>query len=144
VFDAADRMAVALSGRFPGALQLTNGTDFMVAAAVNSFETVAASIEFVRNAAMVDSKISAQVRTASDAIMTAAPLLITPRGVAATDVDNLLTAAPPLNCTHSDPTAVPAREKISGPLCRKSHALQISPIFSDRVLRPARCRQLKI
>jgi hypothetical protein len=38
--------------------------------------------------------------------MTAAPLLITPSGVAATAVDNLLAAAPPLNCTYSDPTAV--------------------------------------
>ncbi len=105
VFDAADAIAAALAGFFAASLQLENGIDSVAAAAVDMVETIAASIEFVCATTNVDAKISAQVRAASAAIMTAAPRLIAPGDAVRSDVADLLAAAPPLDADWSDPVA---------------------------------------
>jgi hypothetical protein len=105
VFDAADAIAASLAGFFAASLQLESGIDSVAAAAVDMVQTIAASIEFVCTTTHVDSNISAQVQAASAAIMTAAPRLIAPGGAAASDVADLLAAAPPLDADRSDPAA---------------------------------------
>jgi hypothetical protein len=105
VFDAASGVAAALAGRFPAALTLPGADDCVVFAAVSLAQTVAGSIELVRTTTVVDPDISLQVQAAEAAIIAAAPLLITPAGVADVDVANLLVAAPPLDATYRDPTA---------------------------------------
>jgi hypothetical protein len=106
VFDAADGVAAALAGRFPAALTLPDADDCVVFAAVSLAQTIGGSIELVRTTTVVDSDISIQVQAAEAAIIAAAPLLITPAGVAGVDVANLLVAAPPLDATYPDPTAI--------------------------------------
>jgi hypothetical protein len=106
VFDAADGVAAALAGRFPAALTLPDADDCVVFAAVSLAQTIGGSIELVRTTTVVDSDISIQVQAAEAAIIAAAALLITPAGVADVDVANLLVAAPPLDATYPDPTAM--------------------------------------
>jgi hypothetical protein len=105
VFDAADGVAAALISPFPGSLSLGSGVDYVIDAAVHMVETVAASIELVRNTNLVEPNISIQVEVVCAAITTAAPLLITHVNVAATDVVDLLAVAPPLGVVYSDPIA---------------------------------------
>jgi hypothetical protein len=105
VFDAADAVAAAVVGPFPGSLSLGSGVDYVIDAAVHMVETVAASIELVRTTNLVEPGISIQVEAVSAAITTAAPLLITHIGVAATDVADLLAVVPPLGVVYSDPIA---------------------------------------
>jgi hypothetical protein len=105
VFDAADGVTGALVGSFPASLSLGTGVGFVIDAAVYMVETVAASIELVRTTNPVDPDISVQVEAAVAAIATAAPLLIPPIDVAATDVDDLLAVSPALSVAYSDPVA---------------------------------------
>jgi hypothetical protein len=103
VFDAADGVAAAAVTPFPGSLSLGSGVDYLIDAAVHMVETAAASIELVRTTNLVEPDVSMQVQAVSAAITKAAPLLITPAGVAATDVADLLAVVPPLGVVYSDP-----------------------------------------
>jgi hypothetical protein len=105
VSDAADGVAAAVITSFPGSLSLGSGVDYVIDAAVHMVETVAASIELVRTTNLVEPNISLQVEAVCAAITTAAPLLITPVGAAATDVVDLLAVVPPLGVVYSDPIA---------------------------------------
>jgi hypothetical protein len=105
VFDAAEGVAAAVISSFPGSLSLESGVDHLIDAAVHMVETVAASIELVRTTNLVEADISIQVEAVCAAITTAAPLLITHVGVAATDVADLLAVMPPLGVAYSDPIA---------------------------------------
>jgi hypothetical protein len=104
-FDAADGVAAAVISPFPGSLSLGSGVDYVIDAAVHMVETAAASIELVRTTNLVEPNISIQVEAVCAAITTAAPLLITHVGVAATDVVDLLAVVPPLGVVYSDPIA---------------------------------------
>jgi hypothetical protein len=103
VFDAADGVAAAITSAFPGSLSLGSGVDYVIDAAVHMVQTVAASIELVRTTNLVEPDVSIQVEKVCAAMTTAAPLLITPVAVAATDVADLLAVAPPLGAVYPDP-----------------------------------------
>lgn len=105
VFDAADGMASALANLFPTALSLATPADYVIAAAVDMVQTVAGSIELVRQAVSVDPDISAQVAAANAAIVEAAALLISSDPVDPDAVIQLLASAPALDATFADPTA---------------------------------------
>ena len=103
IFDAADAMAHAVALAVSAAMQVVNAADYVVSAPVRMVEMVAASIALVRTTVgIVDADIAAQVAAAETAITTAAALLITPDGAAASDIANLLAAAPPLDESFTD------------------------------------------
>jgi prophage DNA circulation protein len=105
IFDRADALASAVAHLFPAAVTLLNMPNYVVAAAIGEAETIAGTIEAVRLANPVDAATSATVHAASAAILTAAPLLISPETVAASDVANFLAGVPALDESFDDPVA---------------------------------------
>jgi prophage DNA circulation protein len=106
VFDAADTMAGALADLFPDALTLNLSANYVIAAAVDAVEGIAAVVEAVRSANPVDATISAQVAAANVAIVIAAPLLISAEAVDPVAVASLVANAPAIAPDTTDPTAI--------------------------------------
>ncbi len=104
IFDAADNAAAALAGIFPDALTLGNPADFVIAAAIDAAQSVAAALEAVRALNPLDADASAAVAACDAAIAAQAPALIAfadpPNPAAAT---MLLAAAPAIDPTITDP-----------------------------------------
>lgn len=106
VFDAADTMAGALADLFPGVLALDLSANYVIGAAVDAVQGVAAVVEAVRAANPVDAAISARVATANAAITNAAPLLISAEPVDAAAVANLVANVPSIAPAPVDPMAI--------------------------------------
>lgn len=83
---AADNVAAALAGAFPRALALNGQPDFVVAAAADNVQAVAATIEAARQAWPVDPAMSAKLRDGAVTLVAAAPLLLTRDTPAPADV----------------------------------------------------------